>query len=63
MRNGEKVIALLEDGEATLKTLYRDGDGTVRLEPANPEFDTIRVPAGSLRVQGVVIGVMRKYRG
>jgi repressor LexA len=60
--DGEKVVALLEDGEVTLKTYYRDPDGTVRLEPANPDFATIRVRDGHLRIQGVVIGVMRKYR-
>ena len=61
-QDGEKVIALLNDGEATLKTYFRDADGTVRLEPANPAHETIRVREGSLRIQGVVIGVMRKYR-
>ena len=60
--DGEKVIALLGDGEATLKTYFHDADGTVRLEPANPAHETIRVRDTSLRIQGVVIGVMRKYR-
>lgn len=61
-RNGEKVIALIGDGEATLKTYFRDPDGTVRLEPANPSFKTIRVREGSFRIQGVVIGVLRRFR-
>ena len=62
VRNGEKVIALFDNQEATLKTFHRETDGTVRLDPANPRFDPIRVRDGDFRVQGVVIGVMRKYR-
>ena len=61
-RDGEKVIAMVNDGEVTLKTFYRDADGSVRLEPANPENQTIRVREGNLTIRGVVIGVMRKYR-
>jgi repressor LexA len=57
-RNGETVVALLDDGEATLKRFYRDGK-RIRLQPANPEFDPIYV--NRLDVQGVVIGVIRKY--
>ena len=62
VRNGEKVIALLGDDEATLKTYFRESNGTVRLEPANPTFETIRVREGSFRIQGVVIGVLRRLR-
>jgi len=61
-REGEKVIALLDNQEATLKTFRREPDGTVRLDPANPRFEPIRVRDGEFRIQGVVIGVMRKYR-
>lgn len=61
-RDGEKVIAVLADGEATLKTFRRHADGSVLLEPANPAFETLRVRDGEFHVRGVVIGVMRKYR-
>jgi repressor LexA len=58
-RNGERVVALLPNGETTLKTLYRERDGTIRLQPANPEFAPIIVRDCS--IQGVVIGVLRRY--
>jgi repressor LexA len=57
-RDGETVVALLEDGSATLKKLYRDR-GRVRLQPANPALEPIYVD--DVQVQGVVIGVLRKY--
>lgn len=56
-QNGETVVALLEDGEATLKKLYRE-KGRIRLQPANPEFAPIY--ADRVDVQGVVIGVLRR---
>ncbi|HRP63468.1 MAG TPA: transcriptional repressor LexA [Phycisphaerales bacterium] len=58
-RNGERVVALLPDGETTLKTFYREPDGRIRLQPANPAFKPIIV--SDCKVQGVVIGVMRRY--
>lgn len=58
-RNGDRVVALLDGGETTLKTFYREKDGMIRLQPANPEFEPIRVR--DCQVQGVVIGVMRRY--
>jgi repressor LexA len=61
-RDGEKVIALVNDGEATLKTYHRQSDGTVLLRPANPAFDTIKVKDSALQIRGVVIGVMRKFK-
>ena len=56
-RNGQTVVALLENGEATLKKFYKEA-GRVRLQPANPDFQPIYV--NSVNVQGVVIGVVRK---
>jgi len=56
-RNGETVVALLADGEATLKKYYRE-DGRVRLQPANPNYEPIY--ADEIDIQGVVIGVVRK---
>jgi len=60
LRNGEMVVALIEGEEATLKKLYREGEN-VRLEPANPQARTIRVAGSKVRVQGVLIGLLRKY--
>ncbi|MDH3582599.1 MAG: transcriptional repressor LexA [Phycisphaerae bacterium] len=57
-RNGETVVALLADGEATLKKFYKERD-RIRLEPANPEFEPIIVTG--CQIQGVVIGVLRTY--
>jgi repressor LexA len=58
-RNGERVVALLPDGETTLKTFFKERDGRIRLQPANPEFEPIIVDR--CEVQGVVVGVMRRY--
>ncbi|MEY3022853.1 MAG: LexA repressor [Planctomycetota bacterium] len=58
-RNGERVVALLPNGETTLKTFYKERDGRIRLQPANPEFEPIIVD--DCRIQGVVTGVLRKY--
>ena len=59
-RDGEMVIALIDGESATLKKLYREGS-RVRLQPANAAMDPIYVDVDRLRVQGVVIGVLRKY--
>lgn len=56
-RDGETVVALLDNDEATLKKFYRER-GRIRLQPANPEFPPIY--ADDVRVQGVVIGVIRR---
>jgi repressor LexA len=58
--NGETVVALLSGSDVTLKKLYRE-NGHIRLQPANPAIQPIIVPADEVQVQGVVIGVMRKY--
>ncbi len=59
--NGEVVVALLEDETATVKKLYREPGNRIRLQPANPDMEPIIVPAEDVRVQGVVIGLIRKY--
>ncbi|MFQ5422912.1 MAG: transcriptional repressor LexA [Phycisphaerae bacterium] len=56
--NGETVVALLEDGEATLKRFYRER-GRIRLQPANPRYEPIYTT--NARIQGVVIGVLRRF--
>ncbi len=58
--NGEMVIALLGDSDVTLKKFYRE-NGHIRLQPATPAMEPLVVPADQVRVQGVVVGVMRKY--
>jgi repressor LexA len=57
-RNGDRVVALLPDGQTTLKTFFKEDDH-IRLQPANPNFDPIRVKF--CQVQGIVKGVVRKY--
>jgi repressor LexA len=54
------VIALLGGADVTLKKFYRE-NGTVRLQPANPAMQPLIVPADQIQIQGVVVGVMRKY--
>lgn len=61
-RDGERVIALIDGESATLKTFYREPDGRVRLQPANERHRPQVYEAGRVRVQGVAIGVLRKYR-
>ncbi len=59
-QNGEMVIALLEGAEVTLKKFYRE-NGHIRLQPANDAVAPIIVRADKVQVQGVVVGVMRRY--
>jgi repressor LexA len=59
-QNGEMVIALLEGSEVTLKKFYRE-NGHIRLQPANDAVAPIIVRADKVQVQGVVVGVMRRY--
>jgi len=56
---GEMVVALVGD-EATLKRFYPEGK-EVRLQPSNARMQPIRVPASNLRIQGIVVGLMRKF--
>lgn len=58
-RPGEMIVALVGD-EVTLKRFYPEG-AVVRLQPSNPAMEPIRVAAADLRVQGIVVGLMRKY--
>ena len=58
--NGETVVALIDESEATLKRFFRDGP-RVRLEPANSSMAPMVFPADRVRVQGVAVGVIRKY--
>jgi len=58
---GETVVALIGD-EATVKKYYRENDGRIRLQPANPSMEPIYVPEAGLQIRGVVVGLMRHYR-
>jgi len=59
--NGQTVVALIDATDATVKRFY-GGRNQVRLEPANPNYKPIIVrPPERVQVQGVVIGVIRKY--
>ena len=59
--NGQTVVALIDGSDATLKRFYR-GRNHVRLEAANPRYKSIIVrPAERLQIQGIVVGVIRKY--
>jgi repressor LexA len=60
-RDGEMVIALIEGERATLKKLYHEGPNVIRLQPANAQMKPILVDAEDVVVQGVVIGILRKY--
>ncbi len=58
--NGEMVIALVSGTDVTLKKFYRE-QGRIRLQPANPLMDPILLDPSQVQVQGVVVGMMRKY--
>ncbi len=58
--NGEMVIALLRDADATLKKFYHE-HGRIRLQPANPAVRPLVVEPDQVQIQGVVVGVMRRY--
>jgi repressor LexA len=58
--NGEMVIALVGGHDVTLKKFYRES-GRIRLQPANPSLPPILVDPDGVQIQGVVVGVMRRY--
>jgi repressor LexA len=61
--NGQTVVALIDGTDATVKRFYL-GRNHVRLEAANPNYKPIIVkPADRVRIQGVVVGVIRKFQG
>ena len=59
-KNGEMVVALLNGENATLKKFYRE-KSQIRLQPAHPTMKPILVQDDEIAIQGVVVGVMRKY--
>ena len=59
--NGEMVIAMLHGNSATVKKFYRERDGRIRLQPANETMAPMYVHENDITIQGVVVGVMRRY--
>ena len=59
-RDGEIVVALIDDSEATLKFFRREG-AMVRLDPANRAYDPQRYKPAQVRVQGKLAGLLRRY--
>jgi len=59
-QNGDIVVALVEDYEATLKHYQRRGE-TIALEAANPAYETRVLPVGKVKVQGKLVGLIRTY--
>lgn len=59
-RDGEIVVALIDDAEATLKYFRREG-AMVRLDPANRSYDPQRYRPQQVRVQGKLAGLLRRY--
>ncbi|MEO2157767.1 MAG: transcriptional repressor LexA, partial [bacterium] len=59
--DGQTVIALIDGDSATVKKFYREADGRIRLQPANPAMEPIIEEAENVQIQGIVVGVIRKY--
>jgi repressor LexA len=59
-RDGEIVVALIDDAEATLKYFRREG-AMVRLDPANRAYDPQRYAPAQVRIQGKLAGLLRRY--
>jgi repressor LexA len=59
--NGEVVVALIDGHAATVKKLFREQDGRIRLQPANPVMAPLYYPPDDVRIQGVVVAVIRRF--
>jgi repressor LexA len=59
--NGEMVIALVNGSSATVKKYFRERDGRIRLQPANEAMSPIYVHEDDVTIQGIVVGVLRRY--
>ena len=59
--DGQMVVALVGGDSATVKKLYREPGNRIRLQPANHTMQPIIEDADNVRIQGVVVGVIRKY--
>ncbi len=59
--DGEMVVALVEGETATVKKLYREPDGRIRLQPANEALSPMYFDGDEITIQGIVVGVIRRY--
>ncbi|WP_118857391.1 transcriptional repressor LexA [Sphingomonas mesophila] len=59
-REGEIVVALIDEQEATLKTFRREGQ-MIRLDPANRQYEPQRYRPDQVRIQGRLAGLIRRY--
>lgn len=60
--SGEMVIALVHGAEATVKRYFREPGGWVRLQPSNAAMQPLRFPESEVLIQGVVVGVIRRFQ-
>ncbi|MBO0719483.1 MAG: transcriptional repressor LexA [Blastocatellia bacterium] len=61
-RNGQTVVALIDEHEATVKKFYKE-NGQIRLQPANDQYKPIIIkPPHRVKVQGLVVGLIRRYK-
>lgn len=60
-KTGEQIVALIDGQEATLKRYYKEPGNRIRLQPANSSMEPRILEADRVKVQGVVIGVLRSY--
>jgi len=58
--NGETVVALIDESEVTIKKIFKQ-NSKIELRPANEELKSLFLDADRVRVQGIVVGVLRKY--
>jgi len=61
-KDGEIVAALVDGRETTLKRIYHEPDGRIRLQPANSSMQPIIVDGAHVQVQGRVLAVLRKFK-
>jgi len=61
-QNGDIVVALIDQQEATLKRFKQRTDGAIELIAENPAMPTMIYPAHRVRIQGIVTGQLRSYR-
>jgi repressor LexA len=60
-RNGDIVVALIDNNEATLKKYQQMSDGNIKLIPANTSMQVMIYPASRVQIQGILVGSMRRY--
>ena len=57
--NGDIIVALIDDNEATLKRFKKNRDNSVTLIPANPDLSPMTYDASRVKIQGVYVGLLR----